>query len=496
MSTRTLGPYIIGPTLGKGGFSKVKLGTHEETGERVALKLLPTTLTSSTRKQVTQEVTAMSKVQHDNVIRLHEVNWDVSYPCKNGKEKNIILTVLEYAPAGELFDFLAMTGSFEEALGRTYFHQLINGIGYCHEMGVVHRDLKPENLLLDSSFTLKLADFGFAALKLNDDHKQTTECGTPGYMGPEMANNKGYDPVLTDIWACGVIVFIMLSGFPPFQKADSSDWWFDKLKSGRHALFWKAHCRTVYFSPEAQDLINKMLAPDPSQRISIADIKKHPWFCGPIISQTTLQKELARRSAKVNAEKMKERMAKAAQHNTQGVNMTAQTVRSIGEEMLDPTCEDLPPAMENFVSAKLEDPDLGDMGDMMMGSMVGQQQEEAKAQPLDAALAETVPTRFASKATASELYSQLKAVIGSVDQQAVDKEEVYKIKFSVKAGESRINCSAQVFADPSDPSLCHVVFQRLSGPGLAFRGLYVAITEKFEAFLHSEESQEANQEME
>mmetsp|Transcript_16594 Transcript_16594/g.23308 ORF Transcript_16594/g.23308 Transcript_16594/m.23308 type:complete len:488 (+) Transcript_16594:53-1516(+) len=485
---RSINGYIIGPTLGKGGFSKVKLGTHEESGERVALKLLPTTLTSSTRKQVTAEVTAMQKVQHPNVIRLHDVNWDISYPTKNGKEKTVILTVLDYAPSGELFDFLAMTGSFEEALARTYFHQLINGVGFCHEKGVVHRDLKPENLLLDESFTLKLADFGFAALKLNDDHKQSTECGTPGYMGPEMAKG-AYDPVLTDIWACGVILFIMLSGFPPFQKADHTDWWFDKLKSNRHHLFWRAHSRTVNFSPEVMDLINKMLAPEPSQRISIADIKKHPWFCGPIISQTTLQKELSRRNEKVNAEKMRERMAKAAQHNSQGVSISAQTVRSIGQEMMDPACEDLPPAMENFVSAKLEDPSLGDM-DMMMA----EPKDYGKAEVADASILQTNVTRFASRAPPAELYSHLKAVVGTIDRNAAEKDSSYKIKFAFSVGDAKVHMVAQVFSDPTDASLFHMVLQRLSGPGLAFRGLFVAISDKFKAFIEEEETQDEQKE--
>ncbi len=143
-----------------------------------------------------------------------------------------------------MFEFLAFTGCFEEAIARTYFHQLINGLAYCHSQGVAHRDLKPENLLMDGQFQLKLADFGLsnvfavgtgavpvdaAAASVGASPSagsiapvtgaaaaaarlMYTECGTPGYMAPEVMGKKGYDPVGTDIWACGVILFIMLAG--------------------------------------------------------------------------------------------------------------------------------------------------------------------------------------------------------------------------------------------------------------------------------------------
>jgi serine/threonine protein kinase len=496
--TRKLGSYIIGANLGKGGFSKVKLGTHEETGERVALKLLPVEMDSSTRKQVTQEITAMSKVQHPNVIRLHNVDWDIPYPRKNGKTKTVILTVLELATGGELFDFLSFTGSFEEALARTYFHQLINGIGYCHEQGIVHRDLKPENLLLDANFTLKLADFGFAACK-EEGKNMRTECGTPGYMGPEMINNsKGYDPVLSDIWACGVIIFIMLSGFPPFQKTDSSDWWFDKLSRGKHALFWKAHMRTVYFSPIVQDLINKMLEPNPKKRITIAEIRKHEWFNGPVISASTLQKEVARRKQVIDNEKMKERMAKAAQHNEQKGNLMGVTVRAVGEESLDPQSDDLPPAMECYAAAKLEDPSAGSMG--MGGLSLGGggafgtgfgETIEGKAETLDSYIADTTLTRFTSDAEAAELYSHLKAVLGTIDGAEVNaKDEVFKVKATVAISTGKLGIIAQVFADEKDDKIRHVVFRREGGNGVAFRGLYLAICEKFEDFIIKPEKEE------
>jgi len=311
--TSKLGPYIIKQTLGEGGFSKVKLGVHEKTGEKVALKMLKnkSKLTKPVRKQVEREIGAMTKIDHPNVLRMKEVDWDCTYTKKNGKQQNIILVVLELATGGELFEFLSYTGFFEESIARTYFHQLMSGVECCHSEGVVHRDLKPENLLLDDQFTLKIADFGFSNIVCSAHKLMFTECGTPGYMAPEMIRNpKGYDGMKADIWACGVILFIMLAGFPPFQKPDLSDWWFNKLVNGKHALFWQAHSRSAYFSDQTKDFLNKILNPDPEKRISIADMKKHPWWKGTTITNVALVSELQRRKNTVDTVKSKEKEKK------------------------------------------------------------------------------------------------------------------------------------------------------------------------------------------
>lgn len=483
---RKLGPYIIGATLGKGGFSKVKLGTHEETGQRVALKLLPVEeFKENTRKQVTQEIKAMSKVQHPNVIRLYNVEWDVAYPTKSGKKKVVILTVLELATGGELFDFLSFTGSFEEALARTYFHQLINGIGYCHEQGIVHRDLKPENLLFDSEFTLKLADFGFAAAR-EEGKNMRTECGTPGYMGPEMIGSAtGYDAVLSDIWACGVIIFIMLSGFPPFQKTDSSDWWFDKLSRGKHALFWKAHMRTVFFSPDVQDLINKMLEPNPKKRITIADIRKHPWYNGPILSQTTLSKEIARRKGVVDAEKVRDSQAKAAAHHQGGQLLgEAGVVRAVGDRSVDADSDDLPPPMECYSTSKsLQLPELFNL-------VLEDETKEGTAEALDPVVAESNLTKFASNDQPGELFHHLTTVLKAVaGGQVTTKDESYKARLVLKLPTTTIELTAQVFVDSKNQDVHQVVFSRNSGDGAIYRGLYVAIQAHFKDFIIKKESE-------
>jgi serine/threonine protein kinase len=129
-----------------------------------------------------------------------------------------------------------------------------------------------QNLLLSAQFLLKICDFGFAA-KNDPASPLKTECGTKSYMAPEVMTGRGYDGAKADIFSCGVILFIILTGFPPFQAPLATDWWFHKLMTKQHDLFWQAHCRSAFFTPEAKDLLNKMLEPVPDHRITVAGIR-------------------------------------------------------------------------------------------------------------------------------------------------------------------------------------------------------------------------------
>jgi len=259
-------------------------------------------------KTVQREVEAMSKLNHPNVLRLFEVDWSTKYYDEaEDKMVDTQLIVLELAPAGELFKFLSMTGSFSETIARTFARQLVSGLKYMHSNGVYHRDLKPENLLMDASFKLKIADFGFAGIASSADMLMFSEVGTTAYMAPEIFNNQGYEPAAVDVWAAGVVLFIMVSGVPPFQKPNVTDWWFQKLHVGKNHLFWAAHSRTQAFSESFKDLINKVFCTAPARRYTLADIEKHAWVNEDVLSDAAIQVEFSRRKDIINETKAREK---------------------------------------------------------------------------------------------------------------------------------------------------------------------------------------------
>jgi len=503
---RKIGVWEIHETLGEGGFSKVKLGIHESTRERVALKLLKKNklnMSSSTRKQVEREVQAMGKIQHRNVIQLKEVVWDAEYTKSNGKKQDIILVVLELATGGELFEFLAFTGCFEEAITRTYFHQLIAGVQTCHAKGVAHRDLKPENLLLDDNFVLKLADFGFSNTFSSSQALNYTECGTLGYMAPEMFKNKGYDPQKGDIWACGVIVFIMLAGFPPFQKPNTTDWWFQKLASNRHALFWQAHTRNAYFSENTKDFINKILQPDPAKRITVEDIKKHPWFTGTTISDSALTAELNRRKVEVDQAKQKEKLDKkraaaaaaAAQDAANGLN--SEVVRDLGDEShaSDDTLPAAPPQMMSdmvFLPPKQDATNTATVassgfssggmfgGDMGFGSSISSSESTAddkKAAPgqeYDEKAGVASYTQILSEKPANVVAQRITGALDSLHATSTVDDKLYKARAQILTSMGPVLLRCQVFTDSKNKRSV-AVFRRTQGDSMQYRTLFFQI---------------------
>jgi serine/threonine protein kinase len=168
------------------------------------------------------------------------------------------------------------TGCFSESIARAYFQQLVLGLEECHHNGVYHRDIKPENLLLDENFGLKIADFGLSGLREGANGAITelyTQCGTQSYMSPEVLSCLPYEGEPADVWSTGVVLFIMLAGFPPFQIAARQDWWFRACAARQYEAFWAAHGRSATFSPGAKDLMSRIFCVVPQERITIAEIK-------------------------------------------------------------------------------------------------------------------------------------------------------------------------------------------------------------------------------
>jgi len=152
----------------------------------------------------------MKIVRHPNIVRLNEV--------LAGRTK--IYIILELITGGELFDRIARQGKLRENEARKYFQQLIDAIDYCHGKGVYHRDLKPENLLLDSRGNLKVSDFGLSTLSQNGVSLLHTTCGTPNYVAPEVLSSDGYYGSAADIWSCGVILYVLMANYLPFEGND------------------------------------------------------------------------------------------------------------------------------------------------------------------------------------------------------------------------------------------------------------------------------------
>ncbi|KAL6585796.1 Son of sevenless 2 [Orobanche minor] len=161
-------------------------------------------------------------------------------------------------------------GRLLENESRRYFQQLIDVVSHCHIKGVYHRDLKPENLLLESRGNLKVSDFGLSALAQQGIDLLHTTCGTPNYAAPEVLSHRGYDGAAADIWSCGVILYVLMAGYLPFDETDLPSL-YNKINAAQFSCpFW--------FSPAAASLIHKILDPNPETRIKIGEIKKDPWF--------------------------------------------------------------------------------------------------------------------------------------------------------------------------------------------------------------------------
>ncbi|KAF6153721.1 hypothetical protein GIB67_000954 [Kingdonia uniflora] len=263
MRTR-LGKYEIGKTLGEGSFAKVKYAKNVETGESVAIKVLDKdhVLRHKMIEQIKREISTMKMIKHPNVIKLYEVM----------ASKTKIYIVLEFVKAGELFDKIVNHGRLKEDEARRYFHQLINAVDYCHSRGVYHRDLKPENLLLDSYGVLKVSDFGLSTFsqQLKGDGLLHTACGTPNYVAPEVLKNKGYDGTTADVWSCGVILYVLMAGYLPFEEPNIL------------SLYRKIHKADFtfppWFSSNSKKLIKRILDPNPLTRITISEILGTEWF--------------------------------------------------------------------------------------------------------------------------------------------------------------------------------------------------------------------------
>ncbi|CDP00953.1 unnamed protein product [Coffea canephora] len=262
MVVRKVGKYEIGRTIGEGTFAKVKFAQNTETGESVAMKILDrsTIIKHKMVDQIKREISIMKLVRHPYVVQFYAVI----------ASRTKIYIILEFITGGELFDKIVHHGRLSEAESRRYFQQLIDGVDYCHSRGVYHRDLKPENLLLDSQGNLKISDFGLSALPGQGVNLLKTTCGTPNYVAPEVLSHKGYDGAVADVWSCGVILYVLMAGYLPFDEIDLTTL-YGKIERAEFLC-------PSWFPVGARSLISRTLDPNPDTRIRIEEIRNDEWF--------------------------------------------------------------------------------------------------------------------------------------------------------------------------------------------------------------------------
>lgn len=287
-------PYRLVRDLGAGLQGRVALAVDEQEQQHVAIKLpsafdmalaqgqpcVDLQLLEYQVQCLMQERRALRAVgYHPHVLQCLRMMPG----CK--MNESYVALVMEYAPNGDLFDIITETGPMAEALAKFYFSQLISAIDACHARGVIHRDIKPENLLFDAHFGLKLCDFGLATI-VTPAHGQRVEevllrdvSGTGLYMAPEINRTEPYHGTPTDLWAAGIVLFVMLTGFPPFQEATRGDYWYDCILEGRMDDFWAAQPANVTaLSTEVKQMLEGLLCSDPQKRLTSTQARVHAWL--------------------------------------------------------------------------------------------------------------------------------------------------------------------------------------------------------------------------
>ncbi|XP_050573650.1 calcium/calmodulin-dependent protein kinase type II alpha chain isoform X6 [Bombus affinis] len=266
--TRFSDNYDLKEELGKGAFSVVRRCVQKSTGYEFAAKIINTKkLTARDFQKLEREARICRKLQHPNIVRLHD----------SIQEENHHYLVFDLVTGGELFEDIVAREFYSEADASHCIQQILESVHHCHHNGVVHRDLKPENLLLASKAkgaAVKLADFGLAIEVQGEAQAWFGFAGTPGYLSPEVLKKEPYGKPV-DIWACGVILYILLVGYPPFWDEDQHRL-YAQIKAGSYD-YPSPEWDTV--TPEAKNLINQMLTVNPSKRITASEALKHPWIC-------------------------------------------------------------------------------------------------------------------------------------------------------------------------------------------------------------------------
>jgi serine/threonine protein kinase len=272
------------------------LAENNKTGVKCALKISNDGPDSEESMNMhTDEAKIMSEISHHNIIKMLEYNDNACYTTRNGETSTRFSIAYELA-RNDLFDYIAQGGELKENDARYYFHQIVGATEFMHSKGISHRDLKHENILLDDNYDIKIADFGFATHSISSDSYK----GSGYYMAPEIHINKKYNTQCSDIFSLGVILFVMVFNRPPFPSTLGTNSFLKAIKDNKIKSFWKMHTKgkaegIEHYSEDLIHLISGMLQVEPVHRISISEIKQHPWFKGELPSKAEITENLDKR---------------------------------------------------------------------------------------------------------------------------------------------------------------------------------------------------------
>ena len=264
INKKSICDFILEDQLGEGTFGYVRLGVNKQTNEKVAIKILEKKkiLEYEDKIRVEREIKILKSLRHPNIVHLYSVV----------QTKESLYIIMEYAKGIELFEYIAKKKKIEEKIACRIYQQIISGLEYLHKNNIVHRDIKPENLIIDrKTKDLKIVDFGLSNIFNTEKTKLLqSSCGSPSYAAPEMLQGKKYKPQLVDIWSSGIVLYAMICGYLPFED-DNNDLLYRKICIGKYTI-------PDFVSNDCKDLLKRILVTDPSKRITIKQIKTHPWF--------------------------------------------------------------------------------------------------------------------------------------------------------------------------------------------------------------------------
>lgn len=278
--------------IGEGFTSKVYYTISKETKQEIAIKKFNSFKKFPLLKDIfISEFNSLMSVNNENIVKIIAANGSGALYVNNDKKEDISYIGTEYCDKGMLLDYiLKVEKGFSEKMARGLFIQLLSGLNAMHKEGIIHRDLKTENLFLTKGFILKIGDLGFSRFVDIGKGKASTRLGTKGYQSPELLKGENYDGFANDIFACGVILFILITGYLPFSEAREDDRLYSLIAREKYDQFWAEHAIRYTPSNEAKVLITMMIAKE--NRIKMADIKKSDWLKGSLPTQDEYYEEM------------------------------------------------------------------------------------------------------------------------------------------------------------------------------------------------------------